>query len=244
MQGLSIKMTGDCALCVTFPGQICVETNLKVRALQLALEQLQLRGITEMVPAYCSLMVHYDPLKLSYEVLENTIRTLTVEKNEPQTPTGTVTQIPVLYGDEWGPDLAEVAQMEGITEQEVVRRHSAKPGFIYMIAFTPGLPYIGSLEDTFSVPRRSSPREKLPAGSVTIWQSQTTVFPVDQPGGWNVIGRTPLRLFDKENTTSPFLLQAGNWVEFVPVDRQTYERIEAQVQAGTYSPVVYAKEGF
>lgn len=241
MQDLTIKMTGDCAVCVTFPGRICVETNLRVRALQLTLEQMQLHGVTEMVPAYCSLMIHYDPLKLSYQELEDTIRSLAAQVGEAPLPPGTVTQIPVLYGGEWGPDLTEVARMEGITEEEVIRRHSAQPGFIYMIAFAPGLPYIGSLEDTFSVPRRTSPREKLPAGSVTIWQSQTTVFPVEQPGGWNVIGRTPLRLFDKNNLQSPCLLQAGNWVEFVPIDQQTYDSIEAQVQAGIYRPVVYKK---
>jgi len=241
LQDMTIKPTGDCAVCVTFPGQICVETNLQVRALQLALEQAQLRGVNEMVPAYCSLMIHYDPLKLSYQELETAVRSLAVQTGKVPLPPGTVTQIPVLYGGEFGPDLEEVARLEGITAEEVIRRHSAQPGFIYMIAFAPGLPYIGSLEDTFSVPRRTSPREKLPAGSVTIWQSQTTVFPVDQPGGWNVIGRTPLRLFDKENLQSPCLLQAGNWVEFVPVDRETYDRIADRVQAGTYRPVVYEK---
>ena len=243
MQELSVKMTGDCAVCATFSGPICVATNLRVRALQFGLEQMQLQGVTEMVPAYCSLMVHYDPLKLTYQKLADAILSLAEQTCAGSLPPGTVTQIPVLYGGEWGPDLAEVAQKEGLTEDEVICRHSAKPGFIYMIAFAPGLPYIGSLEDTFSVPRRTSPREKLPVGSVTIWQSQTTVFPVEQPGGWNVIGRTPLRLFDKDNLEVPFLLQAGNWVEFVPIDKDTYDRIAAQVQAGTYRPVVYEKEG-
>lgn len=241
MQELTIKMTGDCAICATFSGPICVETNLRVRALQFSLEQMQLPGVIELVPAYCSLMIHYDPLKLPYQRLVDTVRSFAERTGESALPPGTVTRIPVLYGGEWGPDLAEVAQLEGITEEEVVRRHSARPGFIYMIAFAPGLPYIGSLEKTFSVPRRTSPRKKLPAGSVTIWQSQTTVFPVEQPGGWNVIGRTPLRLFDKEDLRSPFLLQAGNWVEFVPVDEETFGRIEAQVQAGSYQPVVYEK---
>lgn len=241
MTELTIKMTGDCAVCATFSGGISVETNLKVRSLQLALEKVKLCGVTEMVPAYCSLMVHYDPLKLSYQELEDTIRSLTLQNTAAQAPSGTVTQIPVLYGGDWGPDLEEVAKFEGITPEEVITRHSGQIGFIYMIAFTPGLPYIGSLQDTFSIPRRSSPREKLPAGSVTIWQSQTTIFPVEQPGGWNVIGHTPLRLFDKENPVSPFLLQAGNWVEFVPIGREAYDRIEKQVQAGTYQPVVYEK---
>lgn len=241
MQELTIKMTGDCALCATFPGQICVETNLKVRALQHALEQAQIRGITEMIPAYCSLMVHYNPLKVSYSELENTVRTLAEKASETSVATGTVIQIPVLYGGNWGPDIEEVAQFEGISVEEVIRRHSTQSGFIYMIAFAPGLPYIGSMEKTFSVPRRNSPREKLPAGSVTVWQSQTTIFPVEQPGGWNVIGRTPLQLFDKANPKSPFLLQAGNWVEFVPIDEQTYLRIEKQVCEGSYKPVVYQK---
>ena len=239
MQDLSIKMTGDCAICATFSGPICVATNMRVRALQLTLEQIQLQGVIELVPAYCSLMIHYDPLKVQYQKLVDTIRSIAVQTEEASLCPGTVTQIPVLYGGEWGPDLAEVAQLENIVEEEVIRRHSSQPGFIYMIAFAPGLPYIGSLKETFSVPRRTSPREKLPAGSVTIWQSQTTVFPVEQPGGWNVIGRTPLKLFDKENTQSPFLLQAGNWVEFVPIDKITYDSIEAQVQAGIYRPVVY-----
>lgn len=239
---LTIKPTGDCALCVTFPGEISVENNLKVRTLQLALEEENLTGVVELVPAYCSLMIHYDPLKISYDELEQAVHRLAEQSGKSQVPAGTVMQIPVLYGDEWGPDLEEVAQLEEITPEEVIARHSSQVGFIYMIAFTPGLPYIGSTEKTFSVPRRSSPREKLPAGSVTIWESQTTVFPVEQPGGWNVIGRTPLKLFDKDNAESPFLLKAGNWIEFIPIDRQTYDTIEKQVQSGTYKPVVYEKE--
>ena len=236
-----LRLTGDRAVSVTFPGAISVENNLKVRALQHALEQEHLPGVVEIVPAYCSVMVHYDPLVLSYETLEAVILRLLSRSGASDLPAGLVTEIPVLYGGQWGPDLEEVAAFEQISVEEVIRRHSAREGFVYMIAFTPGLPYIGSPEKTFSVPRRKSPRVKLPEGSVTIWESQTTVFPVEQPGGWNVIGRTPLRLFDLQNEEAPFLLQSGQWVKFRPIDQAEYDAIEQQIRSGTYRPIQYEK---
>lgn len=236
-----LRLTGDRAVSVTFPGEISVENNLKVRALQHALEQEAMPGVVEIVPAYCSVMVHYDPMVLSYERLEAVILRLVSQSGSMELPAELVTEIPVLYGGAWGPDLEEVAQFEQISVEEVIRRHSARESFIYMIAFTPGLPYIGSPEKTFSVPRRKTPRVKLPAGSVTIWESQTTVFPVEQPGGWNVIGRTPLRLFDPQDEASPFLLRSGQWVRFRPINQEEYDRIEAQIAAGTYRPIQYKK---
>ena len=242
MNDIQIQFTGDTALSVTFPGVITVENNRKVRSLQFALERENIHGIVELVPTYCSLMIHYDPLIITYKELEEKIRENLQNLENVELPAGTVTEIPVLYGGRDGPDLEEVATFEGITPEEVIRRHSSQECFIYMIAFTPGLPYIGSPEKTFTVPRRPSPRVKLPMGSVTIWESQTTVFPVEQPGGWNVIGRTPIHLFDKDNQNSPFLLRSGHWVRFRPVTQEEYDQIEQQISQGTYRPVVYEKQ--
>ena len=236
-----IKISGDASVSVVFPGQISLENNLKVRTLQFILSREMIPGIVEVVPAYCSLMIHYDPCLISYQEVEHRLQGLLSSETKIELPQGTVTEIPVLYGGDAGPDLEEVASYEGITPEEVIRRHSEKQAFIYMIAFAPGLPYIGSIEKTFSVPRRTSPRVRLPAGSVTIWESQTTIFPVDQPGGWNVIGKTPLKLVDWTKEEQPFLLRSGDWIQFRPIDQKEYQIIETQVKEGTYIPRVMRK---
>ena len=243
MDDVTIRCTGDTVVSVTFPGGISVANNLRVRALEYAVKSNNIPGIVELVPTYCSLMIHYDPMRTAFDSLKFSIGVALSSLGDTKLPAGTVTEIPVLYGGECGPDLAEVAAYEHISEDEVIRLHSEQESFIFMIAFTPGLPYIGSPRKTFSVPRRNSPRVKLPVGSVTIWESQTTVFPVEQPGGWNVIGRTPIRLFDKSRADSPFVLQSGHWVKFRPVNTDEYEQIKASVDDGTYKLITYEKRG-
>ncbi len=232
-QSFRIVPLGDSAVTVEFEQEISQRVNAKVMGLFRLVEEAPFSGYRESVPAYRSLTVHYDPLQISYEeiagILAEACRNVRTEEDEKAL---TLT-LPVCYGGEFGPDLPEVAAFEGISAEEVVRRHSEGLSFVYFIGFAPGNAYIGAPAETFHVPRKKTPRLKIPAGSITIWQSQTTVFPMEQPGGWNVIGRTPLTIFDAK-AEDPFLIKAGMKIHFVPVSEEEYRRIAAEVAAGTY----------
>ena len=148
-------------------------------------------------------------------------------------PPSDVLEIPVLYGGEAGPDLEFVAQHAGKTPEEVIRIHSAPEYLIYMLGFTPGFTYLGGMSEEIAAPRLTAPRVKIPAGSVGIAGAQTGVYPIDSPGGWQLIGRTPVRMYDPDRET-PILPQAGQYIHFYPIDQAEYDRIAAQEAAGGY----------
>ena len=177
-----------------------------------------------MVPTYRSATVHYLPHLLEYAALVQLLRPLT-ETQGGAGPFGAPVEIPVLYGGPWGPDLEEVAAHCGMTPEQVIAAHSAPCYRIYMLGFTPGFPYLGGMDPRLATPRRKEPRIRIPAGSVGIAGSQTGVYPIESPGGWQLIGRTPLRLFDL-GSDPPILLQAGRSIRFVPIDEPTYHRLE------------------
>lgn len=230
-----IKCCGDSAVTVEFGPVISVEENRKVMALHALLSRERPAGIVETVPAYRSLMVHYDPSRLPYGALCRLLEAAAERIDLSGGEEGPVLVLPVLYGGERGPDLEAVAAHERITPEEVVRRHAAYDGRVYMLGFSPGNAYIGSSQPTFSIPRRSTPRLKVPRGAVTVWESQTTIFPMEQPGGWHVIGNTPLRMFQPDRK-DPFFLHPGQRVRFQAISAGEYTEIETQVERGTYEP--------
>ena len=242
-QEFRIVTAGDRALQIEFRNEISIETSALVTYARHALENEKLHGVTAVQQAYCSLLLYYRPEMVRYEELrEKLLRLIGGMDFRYEKPDRLfVTEIPVLYGGEWGPDVDEVAEYEKISAAEVISRHSAEPHYLYYIGFTPGLPYLGSQGETFHIPRRATPRVHLTSGSVTVWRNQTTVFPVDQPGGWHVIGRTPLRLFDLRREPQ-ILLTAGQWVQFRPIDRAEYDAIDREAGAGTYCVRTYWKE--
>ncbi|MGE5701762.1 MAG: 5-oxoprolinase subunit PxpB [Clostridia bacterium] len=218
---------GDKAILVQFDQEISVRVNNQVSALAKTLVQLGLSGVEELVPAYASLLIYYNPLRISYARLVHTVQTLctqetTVEQTEPRTVV-----IPACYGGECGPDLADVADYHGITQEEVVRIHSSAVYRVYMLGFSPGFPYLGGLSTQIATPRLSSPRLKVSSGSIGIAGAQTGIYPLSSPGGWRLIARTPLRLFDLSNSHKPFLLQAGDQLQFVPVSLEKFKELEA-----------------
>lgn len=219
-----LRPAGDCALLVTFDtsGRIDLEVNRRAQGLAAALEIANqadpLPGMGEAVPGYATLLVHYDSLVLDYTEVEARVRACLVDDavtfREPRR-----VDIPVVYGGEEGPDLDFVAQHSGLSAEEVVRIHADREYPVFLMGFTPGFPYLGGMDPAIAAPRLETPRSRVPAGSVGIAGEQTGVYPLDSPGGWRIIGRTLLRLFDPQRA-EPFLLAPGDLVRFVPVDRE------------------------
>lgn len=236
MDHVRFLTAGDCAVTVELGSGISEAVNRRIRALSLALEQSPLPGVIETVPTYRSLTVHYDPELISFPALEAALRSLIGGLDRTSLPPGEVLEIPVLYGGEAGPDLSFVAEHAGLTPEEVIARHSAPDYLIYMLGFTPGFPYLGGMDEQLAAPRLKTPRVCIPAGSVGIAGSQTGIYPLDSPGGWQLIGRTPIRMYAPERAV-PILPQAGQYIRFRPIDQAEYDRIAALEAVGTESCV-------
>nr|WP_010647976.1 5-oxoprolinase subunit PxpB [Oceanobacillus massiliensis] len=148
-----------------------------------------------------------------------------------------IVHIPVLYGGESGPELTAVASLNGMTEEEVIAIHSGTDYLIYMMGFIPGFPYLGGMSKRIAAPRLSKPRSEIPAGSVGIAGEQTGIYPLKSPGGWQIIGQTPVKTYDAARQP-PILLQAGNYIRFNAIDAEEFESIQAEVEAGNYNPQI------
>lgn len=215
---------GDAALSVEFGAQIDLATNERVRLLHQSLLQQPLPGVVETVPTYRSLMVVYRPETIGWEAISKELTDrVSALSGEDETPPETV-DIPVLYGGEYGPDLAFVAKHAGLSEEEVVRIHSAGQYRVYMLGFLPGFPYLGGMDPRIAAPRLPSPRAEIAAGSVGIAGEQTGIYPLASPGGWQLIGRTPLPLYAPERSPS-ILLKAGQNLRFYSITQEEYDDI-------------------
>ncbi len=222
---------GDGALTLEFGDRIDPAFNARVVAARDALAALKLDGISDVVPTYRSLTVHFDPLRLDRGKLCHAL--LTAAEAPPQ-ESGHATRwrIPVVFGGEFGPDLADVARGTRHSEAEVVAALCATELRVFMIGFLPGFPYLGELPEWLRLPRRASPRAAVPANSLAIAGAQAAIYPWTSPGGWHLLGRTPLRLFDLDNgATRPALLTPGDLVSFTAIDRDEFERLSAAVAA-------------
>jgi TIGR00370 family protein len=234
-------LNGDTAVSAVFGDRISEEVNQTIRAFQLLLTERKVPGIVETVPTYCSLMIHYDPDRISCDRLLGTLKELAASIDTAALPPSEVLEIPVLYGGEMGPDLAHVAENAGISEEEVVKRHSAPEYLIYMLGFTPGFTYLGGLDPSIETPRLKTPRVSIPAGSVGIAGKQTGIYPIASPGGWQLIGRTPVRMYDPLRET-PILPRAGQYIHFFPINEEEYRKIEAEIEAGSYRLSIRKRE--
>ena len=216
------RIMGDRALIIELGDRISPELNQRVRKLALVLDDSSLEGMQEIVPTYRSLLIIYDPLKIGLAKLQRRIEDLQKKIDEIQIPEPKTAEIPVVYGSEYGPDLDWVAQFHKISPKEAIRLHSGTTYQVYMIGFNPGFPYLGELPERLVTPRRETPRTLIPAGSVGIAQKQTGIYPAESPGGWQIIGRTPLKLFDPSQSP-PTLLAMGDWVRFFPISNEEFE---------------------
>lgn len=234
---MKILYAGDCAVTVECGDKISPRVNGLVLALEAALQAARIQGITETVPAYRSLLVYYDPCVIGYSQIERQIRQLSENLNAAQAASGRVVRIPVCYGGAYGKDLADVAKHTGLKAEDVVRLHSAETYLIYMLGFLPGFAYLGGMNPKLATPRLDTPRKTIPAGSVAIGGQQTGVYPMPSPGGWRLIGRTPVRPYDPRRA-EPFLYRAGDSIVFEPVSEEEFERISTQVERGSFACAV------
>lgn len=224
---------GDQALFVELGDAIDPAINRRVRNLALAIQKEKVPGVTETVPAYCSLLVYFNPQQTNFRTLQAAINELIEHLAEFDLPAPRLVEIPTSYGGEYGPDLDFVAAHNGLTTEQVVQIHTGTPYLIYMIGFMPGFPYLGGVSPRIAAPRLDTPRSRVPPGSVGIAGNQTGIYPLAGPGGWRIVGRTPLKLFDPRREP-PALFQAGDCVAFVSIAPDEFDRIEREVAEGTY----------
>jgi KipI family sensor histidine kinase inhibitor len=213
------RIMGDRALLVELGDQIDPSINEKVRELFLRLDRRPPEGVVELVPSYRSLMVVYDPLRTGFDRLRDEILSLQQAADPSLVPQPRTLSVPVVYGGEYGPDLDWVAGFHKISPEQVVTLHTGTTYRVYMIGFTPGYPYLGELPEALATPRRETPRTVVPQGSVAIAQRQTGIYPVQSPGGWNILGWTPIKLFDASQWP-PTPLEMGDRVRFFPIQRE------------------------
>lgn len=221
---MKLKPVGDRAVLLEFGNKIEEAVNCRVMSWEKRIRRANVPGINELVPAFTSLLVCYDPLVTDYREVSDAVKGLAAEQEPEERTTGKMVLIPVCYGGIYGEDLGFVAEHAGMTEDEVIRLHSGRDYRIYMLGFLPGFPYLGGMDERIAAPRLASPRTKIPAGSVGIGGEQTGIYPMESPGGWQLIGRTPLTLFDPGQEGN-MLYEAGDILRFVPVTPEEYEAI-------------------
>jgi KipI family sensor histidine kinase inhibitor len=217
------RLMGDRALLIELGDKISPDVNQKVRELFVGLDQQALDGLIELVPSYRSLMVVYDPLVISLQTLKAHISDTADQLDKLKLPPPKTAEIPVVYGEKYGPDLEWVAQYHNISADEVVHLHTQPTYRVYLVGFMPGYPYLGEVPDALSTPRRKTPRTHVPRGSVGIAQKQSGIYPVESPGGWQILGRTPVNLFDPQRQP-PSILEMGDFVKFYPIAEEELEK--------------------
>jgi inhibitor of KinA len=213
---------GDSALLVQLPERIDPQVNAWCIALGRSLERRIGKSLLDVVVGYCSVTVYFDPISTDARWLEGEIRSIASDAGELAGDTGGVVEVPVCYGGEFGPDLSDVARFGNCSNDEVVAIHSSATYRVYMVGFVPGFAYLAEVDRRIAAPRRGSPRTVVPPGSVAIAGGQTGIYPSATPGGWNIIGRTPVKPYDASRR-EPFLLKAGDRVRFRPIEPAEFQ---------------------
>ena len=237
-----ILTAGDGCVEAEFGDSIDMEINSRAAALGNEILRLGFPGVLDAVPTYRSLAVYFDPVATDVKRLYSRLEELCgKEESAAGHEKRRTIVVPTLYGGEWGPDLDDVAEHTGFSPEEVVRRHSGLDCYCFMLGFTPGFPYLGGMDPALETPRLKNPRETIPAGAVAIGGKQTGIYSIASPGGWRLIGRTPMRLFDPDRDP-PIFLEAGMWIRFRPIEKAEFDEIEAASLKGSYRPVILGEE--
>jgi inhibitor of KinA len=226
-EGVQFQAASDQSLLVYFGQQITLDANLRVRKLLHLLESGPIDGVRNLHPAYCSLLIKFDALELNHDNLVEILHDFLNRLKDVTLPEPRSLEIPVCYGGEFGPDLDYVATLHEMSPDEVIRLHSSVTYVVYFLGFAPGYPYLGGLPASLATPRLATPRQQVPAGSIAIGGNQTGVYPLATPGGWRLIGRTPVAMFRPDSDTMS-LLTIGDRVRFVPISRSIFAHSESR----------------
>lgn len=241
MQKIQILTEGDSSLLIVFGNEVSPEINRRISATIQLLRNQHIEGIIDMIPSYCALLINYKPEIISYRKIKKRLEAILAMDVKTDETAKHVVEIPVCYGGEYGPDLDYIAEHAGLTPEEVIKIHSSRDYLIYMIGFLPGFCYLGGLDERIHTPRLANPRIRIREGSVGIGGSATGIYPMDSPGGWQLMGMTPVKTFDASREV-PILLEAGWYVRFIPIDEAEYLRIRELVEKGEYECVVHDGE--
>ncbi|WP_042461076.1 5-oxoprolinase subunit PxpB [Neobacillus dielmonensis] len=237
---MQIEPLGDMGIRIKFGNIISEDIHREIQQFTSQLKDKPINGIIEWVPSYTNVAIYYQPDIISYSDLITELNTLYERTNKVEPFNSTVYEIPVYYGGEAGPDFSFIADSTGVSEEEVIRLHSSQVYLIYMMGFVPGFPYLGGLPNQLAVPRLPHPRPSVLPGSVGIGGNQTGIYPSEVPSGWRIIGRTPVKLFDIEDSP-PVLLEAGNYLKFCPIDEAEFHRIKQLADEQKYTVTTYKR---
>ena len=230
---MEVKQYSEDALTINLGSEVDEKINRQLVQLKSAVTALNLEGITDIVLSYTSLIIYFDVLKADSKKISEAVKKLSLDELEDREYAYKVVKIPVCYGGDFGPDL-ELFKENGLTPDEVIKMHSNTEYLVYMLGFMPGFPFLGGLSEKLFKARLDSPRTIIPAGPVGIGGRQTGMYPFDSPGGWNLLGRTPVPLYDSQREDA-ILYEAGDRIIFTPVDEKEYKRIKESCAKGEYA---------
>lgn len=237
MDNIRIAAAGDSSILIEFEKEIRPDINQKISATVQLLKAQQTPGVIDIIPAFCSLLINYDPRVISYGEMKKRMEDILKIDVKAGASRKKVYEIPVCYGGKYGPDIETIAENAGLSIEEVIEIHSSCDYLIYMLGFLPGFCYLGGLDERIHTPRLANPRIKINAGSVGIGGSQTGIYPLDSPGGWQLMGMTPVKTYDP-NREIPILVEAGSYIHFFPIDEEEYDRIKELVDKGEYQVTI------
>lgn len=237
---MKLLLSGDSSIIAEFGNEISVEINEKIRGFKTLLDEKKFEFINEYVPTYRSIKIDYNPNLITHSEMQKLLNTIEKELKLVKLPEAKVTIIPTCYDLRLGPDLETVARHNNLTEEEVVKIHTSPEYLIYMLGFTPGFPYLGGMNQRIETPRLSSPRARVELGSVGIADKQTGIYPITSPGGWQIIGRTPIKLYDPSRSV-PIMINAGDYIKFDSITYEEFEHIQSEVKEESYKAVSYER---
>ena len=236
LKQVSFYPVGDSAIQIVFREKVSKALNQQIQTIKSLIEQNYQDGIVEVVPTFQAITIYYEPHLITYNEIKQNIKHILEQEWNLLERRKEIVHIPTCYDIELGEDLQAVANFNRLSKDEVIHLHTNTDYLVYMIGFLPGFPYLGGLSNRLATPRKETPRTTVPKGAVGIGGNQTGIYPIESPGGWNLIGRTPVSLYspDKKN---PFLLKAGDYIRFVPISIDEYVDIEKKVNQGTYEVI-------